>query len=133
MCGRFVSATPPDQIAQYFGAEEVSEAVLEPNWNVAPTTDVYTVLESKGVRRLEPVHWGLVPFWAKDVKVGNRMINARVETLAEKSAFKRPFEKRRCIIPVERWNSALSSTTIVAVISSPCSIARTTNTESTLE
>lgn len=101
MCGRFVSATPPDQIAQYFGAEEVSEAVLEPNWNVAPTTDVYTVLESKGVRRLEPVHWGLVPFWAKDVKVGNRMINARVETLAEKSAFKRPFEKRRCIIPVD--------------------------------
>ena len=44
MCGRFVSATPPDQIAQYFGVEEIAETVLEPNWNVAPTTDVYTVL-----------------------------------------------------------------------------------------
>lgn len=102
MCGRFVSATPPDQIAQYFGVEEVSETVLEPNYNVAPTTDVYTVLESReGVRRLEPVHWGLVPFWAKDLKVGNRMINARAETLAEKNAYKRAFAKRRCIIPVD--------------------------------
>lgn len=102
MCGRFVSATPPDQIAQYFGVEEVGETVLEPNYNVAPTTDVYTVLESReGVRRLEPVHWGLVPFWAKDLKVGNRMINARAETLAEKNAYKRAFAKRRCIIPVD--------------------------------
>lgn len=102
MCGRFVSATPPDQIAQYFGVEEVSETVLEPNYNVAPTTDVYTVLESReGVRRLEPVHWGLVPFWAKDLKVGNRMINARSETLAEKNAYRRAFAKRRCIIPVD--------------------------------
>lgn len=102
MCGRFVSATPPDQIAQYFGVEEVSETVLEPNYNVAPTTDVYTVLETRErVRRLEPVHWGLVPFWAKDLKVGNRMINARAETLAEKNAYKRAFAKRRCIIPVD--------------------------------
>ena len=102
MCGRFVSATPPDQIAQYFGVEEVSETVLEPNYNVAPTTDVYTVLETReGVRRLEPVHWGLVPFWAKELKVGNRMINARAETLAEKNAYKRAFAKRRCIIPVD--------------------------------
>lgn len=102
MCGRFVSATPPDQIAQYFGVEEVSETLREPNYNVAPTTDVYTVLETReGVRRLEPVHWGLVPFWAKDLKVGNRMINARCETLAEKNAYKRAFAKRRCIIPVD--------------------------------
>src|SRR5687768_1490478 len=99
MCGRFVSATPPDQIAQYFGATETSETVLEPNFNVAPTTDIYTVLETGGVRRVEPIHWGLVPWWAKDIKVGNRMINARSETLAEKSAFKRAFTKRRCIIP----------------------------------
>lgn len=102
MCGRFVSATPPDQIAQYFGVEEVSETLIEPNYNVAPSTDVYTVLETReGVRRLEPVHWGLVPFWAKELKVGNRMINARCETLAEKNAYKRAFAKRRCIIPVD--------------------------------
>jgi putative SOS response-associated peptidase YedK len=101
MCGRFVSATPPDEIAKYFGVEETSETILEPNYNVAPTTDIYTVLETGGVRRLEPIHWGLVPWWAKDIKVGNRMINARVETIAEKNAFKRAFQKRRCIIPVD--------------------------------
>lgn len=101
MCGRFVSATPPDQIATYFGVQESSETLLEPNYNVAPTTDIYTVLESGGVRRLEPIHWGLVPWWAADVKIGNRMINARVETLAEKNAYKHAFRKRRCIIPID--------------------------------
>jgi putative SOS response-associated peptidase YedK len=101
MCGRFVSSSPPDQIAKYFGVEEVSETLLEPNFNVAPSLDVYTVLETGGVRRLEPIHWGLVPIWAKDMKVGNRMINARAETLAEKNAYKRAFKKRRCIIPAD--------------------------------
>ena len=101
MCGRFVSATPPDQIAKYFDVAETSETLLEPNYNVAPTTDIYTVLVSGGVRRLEPIHWGLVPWWAKDLKVGNRMINARAETLAEKNAFKRAFRKRRCIVPAD--------------------------------
>jgi putative SOS response-associated peptidase YedK len=101
MCGRFVSASPPDEIAKYFGVQEVSETVLETNYNVAPTTDIYTVLETAGVRRLEPIHWGLVPIWAKDMKVGNRMINARAETLAEKNAYKRAFKKRRCIIPAD--------------------------------
>jgi len=101
MCGRFVSATPPDEIARFFGVTETNETVLEPNYNVAPTTDIYTVLVSGGARRLEPVHWGLVPWWAKDLSVGNRMINARMETLAEKSAFRRAFTKRRCIIPAD--------------------------------
>ena len=101
MCGRFVSSSPPDEIAKYFGVEEVSERVLEPNYNVAPTLDIYTVLETGGVRRLEPIHWGLVPIWAKDMKVGNRMINARAESLAEKNAYKRAYRKRRCIIPAD--------------------------------
>lgn len=101
MCGRFVSSSPPDEIARYFGVEQVSETVVEPNYNVAPSLDIYTVLETGGVRRLEPIHWGLVPIWAKDMKVGNRMINARAETLAEKNAYKRAFRKRRCIIPAD--------------------------------
>ena len=101
MCGRFVSSSPPDEIAKYFGVDEVSERLLEPNYNVAPTSDIYTVLETGGVRRLEPIHWGLVPIWAKDMKVGNRMINARAESLAEKNAYKRAFAKRRCIIPAD--------------------------------
>jgi putative SOS response-associated peptidase YedK len=101
MCGRFVSSSPPDEIAKYFGVEEVSESVLEPNFNVAPSLDVYTVLETGGVRRLEPIHWGLVPIWAKDMKIGNRMINARAESLADKNAYKRAYRKRRCIIPAD--------------------------------
>lgn len=100
MCGRFVSATPPDQIAAYFGAE-ASEAVLDPSYNVAPTNDVYAVLSDGSARHLDAFHWGLVPLWAKDAKIGSKMINARAETLAAKSAFKTAFKKRRCLIPVD--------------------------------
>jgi putative SOS response-associated peptidase YedK len=101
MCGRFVSTSPPDEIAKYFGATEVQESSLEPSYNVAPTDDVYVVLESGGVRRVEPLHWGLIPFWAKDAKIGNRMINARAETVATTNAFRHAFEKRRCIVPAD--------------------------------
>src|SRR3954454_18265256 len=89
MCGRFVSATPPDQIARYFDAvddtaEGAEGEAFEADYNVAPTTDIFTVRSDGQVRRLERLHWGLVPFWAKDPSVGNRMINARAESIAEK-------------------------------------------------
>ncbi len=100
MCGRFVSATPPDQVATYFGTE-APEAVLEPRYNVAPTNDVYAVLADGRTRHLDAFHWGLVPSWAKDPKIGSRMINARAETLAEKNAFKASFKRRRCLIPAD--------------------------------
>ncbi len=101
MCGRFVSASPPDELARYFDVAEVSEQVLEPSYNVAPTKDVYVVVETGGLRRLEAFHWGLVPFWAKDRKVGQKMINARADGLATKNAYKQAFRKRRCLIPVD--------------------------------
>jgi putative SOS response-associated peptidase YedK len=101
MCGRFVSSSPPDELARYFDVEKVAEAALDPSYNVAPTNDVYVVVETGGVRRLETFHWGLVPFWAKNITAGNKMINARAETLADKNAYKRAFKKRRCIIPVD--------------------------------
>ena len=100
MCGRYVSATPPDQIAAYFGAE-APEAVLEPSYNVAPTKDVYAVLSDGTTRHVDAFHWGLVPLWAKDAKIGSKMINARAETLAEKNAYKSAFKKRRCLIPAD--------------------------------
>jgi putative SOS response-associated peptidase YedK len=100
MCGRYVSATPPDQIAAYFGAE-APEALLAPSYNVAPTTDVYAVLSDGTTRHLDAFHWGLVPLWAKDPKIGSKMINARAETIAEKNAFKSAFKRRRCIIPAD--------------------------------
>ena len=101
MCGRFVSASPPDELARYFDVDEVSETVLEPSFNVAPTNDVYVVVDTGGVRRLDAFHWGLIPFWAKDAKVGQKMINARAETLTGKPTYKRPFQKRRCLVPAD--------------------------------
>jgi putative SOS response-associated peptidase YedK len=106
MCGRYVSSTPPDQIASYFGADAVGETVVvEPdrytNYNVAPSTEVFVVVERDGHRVLDRFHWGLLPIWAKEVKVGNRMINARAESVREKNAFKHAFRKRRCLIPAD--------------------------------
>ncbi|MEY2421317.1 MAG: hypothetical protein QOI95_1384 [Acidimicrobiaceae bacterium] len=101
MCGRFVSSSPPDELAKYFDVEAVAESVFEPNYNVAPSLDVYVVVKTGGVRRLDSFHWGLVPFWAKDPSTGNKMINARAESVATNNAYKRAFTKRRCLIPAD--------------------------------
>ena len=101
MCGRFVSATTADDVAGYFGAEPEAGVGLEPSYNVAPTNDVYAVLVAEGVRRLAALRWGLIPPWASDAKIGNRMINARSETVAESKAYRRPFRSRRCIVPAD--------------------------------
>lgn len=105
MCGRFVSSSTPDELAAYFGVDQVAETVLEaeprPNFNVAPTQDVYGIIEDDGSRYLDAFFWGLVPSWAKDAKIGSRMVNARAETLAEKNAFKSSFAKRRCLVPAD--------------------------------
>lgn len=105
MCGRFVSASPPDELARYFDVQAVAETVLDPSYNVAPTNDVYVVVESGDIRRLDAFHWGLIPFWVDAAdgvrKVAAKMINARAETLAEKPAYKRAFAKRRCIVPAD--------------------------------
>ncbi len=100
MCGRFVSASPPDELANYFGTE-VPEQALEESYNVAPTNEVYVVRARESHRTLAPAKWGLVPFWAKDAKIGSRMINARSETAPAKPAFRRAFSKRRCLIPAD--------------------------------
>lgn len=101
MCGRFVSSSSPEDLAAYFGVDEIAESVLEPNFNVTPTQDVYAVVEHDGRRHLDAFHWGLVPSWAKDVKIGSRMINARAETVADKGAFKASFARRRCLVPAD--------------------------------
>jgi putative SOS response-associated peptidase YedK len=101
VCGRFVSASDPEQIAAYFGAEP-PETELVPSYNVAPTNDVYAVVEAPdGTRRVEVFRWGLVPVWAKDIRVGQKMINARAETVATKGAYKADFKKHRCIVPMD--------------------------------
>jgi putative SOS response-associated peptidase YedK len=106
MCGRFVSSSPPDELAAYFGVDQVAETVLDPehpgpNYNVAPTQDVLGIVEDDDQRHMDAFFWGLIPSWAKEAKIGSRMINARAETLAEKNAFKSSFAKRRCIVPAD--------------------------------
>lgn len=104
MCGRFVSTSPPDQIGAFFGARVEVES-LGANHNVAPTHDVYGVVADRqdpsAAPKLEAFHWGLVPSWAKERKIGSRMINARSETLAEKPAFKAPFKTKRLLLPMD--------------------------------
>ena len=115
MCGRYVAASPPDEVAAYFGADAPT-AELAANYNVAPTHDVLGVVEGRpdteaaGRRLLEAFHWGLVPRWAKDVKIGNRMINARADGVATKNAFRSAFTRRRCIVPADgffEWRKAV--------------------------
>ena len=93
--------------------DRVQEA-LPPDYNVAPTKEVYAVVErppsgassatsSEVVRQLRVLTWGLVPSWAKDPSIGNRMINARMETVAEKPAYRRAFAARRCLLPADGY------------------------------
>lgn len=112
MCGRYASSRRPEDLVEEFEIDQpVLESALEPDFNVAPTKDVYAVLErpAKGEERPEPerqlrvLRWGLVPSWAKDPTIGNRMINARVETVTEKPAYKRAFAKRRCLLPADGY------------------------------
>ena len=101
MCGRFVSTSSPDAVATYFGAETQLES-LGQNYNVAPTHDIYGVVaDASGDRRVDAFHWGLIPSWAKDRRIGSKMINARSETLAEKPAFRGLFTKKRCLVPMD--------------------------------
>jgi len=101
MCGRYVSVSSPTILAERFKVEEVRVTEREPNYNVAPRAEVPVIAESKGVRTLDLVRWGLVPSWAKDLSIGDRMINARAETITTSNAYKRAFERRRCIIPAD--------------------------------
>jgi len=101
MCGRFVAATDADGLARFFVVDERRDEGLEPSWNVAPTQRVPTVVEHEGVRALTAFRWGLVPHWADDPRIGNKMINARAETAARKPAFRDAVRRRRCLIPAD--------------------------------
>jgi putative SOS response-associated peptidase YedK len=97
MCGRYTLKTPVSVLAEQFEIED-SPSSISPSYNIAPTQQVATVLAENGKRKLEMLHWGLIPSWAKDPEVGNRMINARAETVAEKPSYRKAFRERRCLI-----------------------------------
>jgi putative SOS response-associated peptidase YedK len=97
MCGRFTLFSSPRELHRFFGAPLPSFEIL-PNYNVAPTQDIPVIIQHEDGRHLKKRHWGLVPVWAKEKAIGCKMINARVETVALKSAFRTAIKQRRCLI-----------------------------------
>lgn len=101
MCGRFTITVTLEELITHYLIVDSKLATLKPNYNVAPMHNVPAVIASDAGNRLGELRWGLVPFWAKDDKIGSKMINARAETVAEKPAFKRLLKTKRCIIPAD--------------------------------
>lgn len=96
MCGRFALATDPMNFIRFLLEYDTSDA-FTPRYNIAPTQPV-AVVPNNGTERIEFFRWGLIPPWAKDPKIGNRMINARAETLSEKPSFRNAYRRRRCLV-----------------------------------
>lgn len=118
MCGRASLTKTEKELEKRFGAtfyrEDVERYNPLPNYNVAPT-NYLPVITNRDPQHLQCFRWGLVPFWAKDERVGNRMINARAETLENKPAFRKALLERRCLVPLDgfyEWIKAPSGTKV---------------------
>lgn len=99
MCGRFsLTRGDRDDLENAFRVRLPPGTAWEPRYNIAPTQEVLAVLEDEQGRRVERLRWGLIPSWAQDPRIGNRLINARAETLFEKPAFREAARRRRCLI-----------------------------------
>ncbi len=97
MCGRFTLSQPINAIASAFNIAQIPP--LEPRYNIAPTQLIPSILSAPGgEKQLQMLRWGLIPSWAKDDKIGAKLINARAETVSEKPSFKAAFKRRRCLI-----------------------------------
>lgn len=99
MCGRFGLTRPEALKLERFGINDLPPLV--PRYNIPPGSDVLVVRERKGVSGAEMIRWGLVPSWAKDPSIGNRLANVRADTALEKSSFRAAMQKRRCLIPAD--------------------------------
>ncbi len=99
MCGRFTQTAPWEKVKKEFVVKAPESNLFKPRYNIAPMQIVPIVRDSVSERIISELKWGLVPSWAKDSEMGNRMINARAETLTEKPSFREAFRKRRCLIP----------------------------------
>ncbi len=99
MCGRYTLYHSPEEIADRFDTDSGEDDHTE-RYNIAPSQFVVTIRQTDA-RHLVRCKWGLIPFWAKDPAIGNKMINAKAETLAEKPSFKHALAKRRCLIPAD--------------------------------
>lgn len=96
MCGRYSLSTDPNQLKAQFGDLEI-EGPVQANYNIAPTQYSYVIADDHP-NVLQQFKWGLIPFWAKDEKIGSRMINARSEGIENKPSFRAPIRRRRCLV-----------------------------------
>ena len=113
MCGRFALYNSAENITEQFAIEQTLFPII-PRYNIAPSQLIAAVTQSKE-RQLRSLKWGLVPSWVKNPAIGNRMINARAETLKDKPSFKRAFRGRRCLIPASgyyEWKKTPSGTKV---------------------
>lgn len=101
MCGRFTLRSDAEVIADAFGIAPLE--AYAPRYNIAPSQPVLAILAGREAREARLLKWGLVPSWAKDPAIGNRMINARAETVTEKPSFRNAIKRRRCLIPADGW------------------------------
>jgi putative SOS response-associated peptidase YedK len=103
MCGRFSLSVTPEALVEQFSLHLSGAVPPPPRYNIAPTQPVVAVRtrNAAGERELVLLHWGLIPSWAKDPSIGNRMINARAETLAGKPSFRTALRRRRCLVPAD--------------------------------
>jgi putative SOS response-associated peptidase YedK len=137
MCGRFTLNQTSEAIANHFHLAEVPD--LPPRYNIAPTQPVAAiVLDDQEQRQFTHFYWGLIPSWAKDPKIGAKMINARAETVAEKPAFRAAFKRRRCLIVTDfmsgkRWKNRNSHFIFVAATTIPLPLLGYGNTGKVLK
>jgi len=115
MCGRYVAAQDPAALVAEFEVAAPPEQYLAPNYNVAPSSSVYIVVDKRHgdeppIRSLEVAKWGLVPSWAKDPGIGAKMTNARSETVASKPSFRKAFASQRCLVPADGYYEWYTST-----------------------
>ena len=111
MCGRFGLFVTPEVLEEYFSLTDFTTALAPPaRYNLTPGQAVAVVREHDGKRRLDALQWGLIPFWAKDATIGRRLINARLDGVAAKPAFREAWTRRRCLIPASgfyEWSLAV--------------------------
>ena len=101
MCGRYSLTSPLDDLVETFEVSEIALGEHRPRYNIAPTQDAPVLVLGPAGVRLGALRWGLVPFWAEDPRIGNRMINARSESVSTTPAFREAFQTRRCLVPAD--------------------------------